>query len=112
MEVDIENLLVRASQRLVLTSVIPRRMLSILGSISLLELVLLFHSFVKVVVRPAAFLKLVVEFFYGRRFLPSQLSDEGSNAKALDGCLNCYFFKYIGCSFFELHESLLIMLKL
>jgi hypothetical protein len=83
-----------------------------LGSSLLLELVLLFHSFVKVVVRPAAFLKLVVEFFYGRRFLPSQLSDEGSNAKALDGCLNCYFFKYIGCSFFELHESLLIMLKL
>jgi hypothetical protein len=83
-----------------------------LGSSLLLELVLLFHSFVKVVVSLAAFLKLVVEFFYGRRFLPSQLSSEGSNAKALDGCLNFYFFKYIGCSCFELHESLIIMLKL
>ena len=109
--VDIENLLVRASRRLVLTSAIPRRMLSVLGSSLLLELVLLFHSFVKVVVRPAVFLKLVVEFFYGRRFLPSQFSGEGSNAKALDGYLNCYFFEYIGCSCFELHESLIIMLK-
>lgn len=74
-----------------------------------LKLIFLFHSFVKVVVRPTLLFKLTIETIDLLRLLTGQIPGGVSDAETFDGSFDCYFICHIGCSCFEVYKSLIII---